>query len=354
MKRNNASISIVIPARDSEATLQTTLDSIQKQTLLPDEVIIVDDGSKTPVQNLDYNYSMKILRNPESLGPAAARNRGAQAAEGDIILFVDADVFLSPDVTLRISKILNTMTDTCAVQGVYSQKVPDGYNVFTRYQNHYYHYVFKRIANPYTAICATYCFAIRRNIFLDMGGFDTRIVKPTVEDEAFGYSLANAGHTIYLDTDCRVMHLAKYNFSQLIFRKFRMSFFQAGNFFSGVKPPLLNEAGQNKTHHPADILFAVVLSPLLFLALCIKLPVFAVVLFVYISANIRFWRFLNRIEAPVFFVEMLFITWVDQVTIFIGLAAGTLHYFVSLLFNRLSTREINQDILQNNTENSQQ
>lgn len=321
-----STISIVIPVRDSLDTLLDTLVSISGQTVSPNEIIIVDDGSKEPVKTKLGDTSIFIIRLPESQGPATARNVGARSATSAIVLFVDADVLLQPDVVERVRNSMADNPKIAAVQGVYTPKVPADSNLFTRYQNHYYNFAFNAIEADSPALCATFCFAVRRDIFLQIGGFDTDILKPTVEDEAFGYVLEAAGHAILLDKNLRVMHLARYRFKSLISRKFRMSYYQAKSLFRGNRPPLSTLSSKNKTHHSVDTISAVLLSPLLAVTLLCHFPAFLLIAIGYTAANARFWRYLFKVEPPVFASEMLALTWVDQMTIFSGLAAGTIAF----------------------------
>lgn len=321
-------VSIVIPVRDALDTLIETLISISHQSVSPEEIIIVDDGSKNPVETVLGDSSASIIRLPESMGPAAARNIGATSAKADIVLFIDADVILSPDA---VERVLHTMThtpDIAAIQGIYSPDLPPDRNLCTRYQNHYYYFVFNTIKPDSPALCATFCFAVRRAVFLKMGGFDTDILKPTVEDEIFGYALEAAGYGIVLDKNLHVTHLARYEFDTLILRKFRMSFNQIKSLLRGTKLPVSTLSSKNKTHHPFDTITAVALSPLLLLTALLPTPASLVSVLVYTAANARFWRYLFRVEPPVFAMEMLALTWVDQISIFCGLSAGAVDYLV--------------------------
>lgn len=328
--QSNPTISIVIPIRDSLNTLLDTLVSISAQTVSSDEVIVVDDGSREPVKTALGDTTISVIRLPESQGPATARNIGAESAKSDIVLFVDADVLLQPNVVERVRNAMKDNPKIAAVQGVYTQKVSADSNLFTRYQNHYYTFAFNAIGAESPALCATFCFAVRRAIFLQMGGFDTDILKPTVEDEAFGYALEAAGHTILLDKDLQVMHLARYQFRGLISRKFRMSYYQAKSLLRGNRPPLSTASSKNKTHHPIDTIAAVLLSPVLLVTLLLHFPTFLLVALGYTAANARFWRYLFQAEPPIFAVEMLGLTWLDQMTIFCGLTAGS----IAFLFKR--------------------
>lgn len=89
-------ISVIIAARDAEPTLERALTALGDQELEDDyEVIVVDDGSRdqTPEIVRGHGSFARLLTNPQSLGPGAARNRGAEVAQGAILAFTDADCF---------------------------------------------------------------------------------------------------------------------------------------------------------------------------------------------------------------------------------------------------------------------
>jgi hypothetical protein len=85
-------ISAVIPAYNSAAFIADAVGSIRAQTRQVDEIIVVDDGSTddtaTTVQRLGDGIQYLHQANA---GPSAARNRGIEAARGDLIAFLDAD-----------------------------------------------------------------------------------------------------------------------------------------------------------------------------------------------------------------------------------------------------------------------
>jgi GT2 family glycosyltransferase len=92
-------VSVVIPSYNCAPYLEEALASVQRQTLGDHEIIVVDDGST--------DGTVEILRRRESpwlrfltqhrRGPAAARNRGIQAATGRYIAFLDADDVWDPE-----------------------------------------------------------------------------------------------------------------------------------------------------------------------------------------------------------------------------------------------------------------
>ncbi len=96
------SISCVIPAFDAERYLGEALESVFAQTLPPDEVIVVDDGSTDGTADVAARYGDRILYlRQDNAGPAAARNRGVEAAAGELLAFLDADDLWHPEKLAR-------------------------------------------------------------------------------------------------------------------------------------------------------------------------------------------------------------------------------------------------------------
>ena len=81
-------LSIIIPAYNADDYLTKLLECLDKQITKGVEVIIVDDGSKVPVET-DYKWAQVIRQ--ENGGASAARNTGLDNAKGEYIAFIDAD-----------------------------------------------------------------------------------------------------------------------------------------------------------------------------------------------------------------------------------------------------------------------
>jgi glycosyltransferase involved in cell wall biosynthesis len=92
-------VTVVIPARDAAPTLERTLLAIRAQTLESVfEVLVVDDGSHDETADVARRYEplVRLIRNGESQGPGAARNRGVREARAPVLAFTDADCFPTP------------------------------------------------------------------------------------------------------------------------------------------------------------------------------------------------------------------------------------------------------------------
>jgi len=84
-------VSVIIPSYNRRELLLTCLDSVAEQSFAPDEIIVVDDGSTDgTIEALNARDDVRVIVQ-ENAGPGAARNRGARAATGDYIAFLDSD-----------------------------------------------------------------------------------------------------------------------------------------------------------------------------------------------------------------------------------------------------------------------
>lgn len=83
-------VAVVIPAYNAQASIDAALDSVNRQTVRPAEVIVVDDGSTDGTAHVATQAGARVLRQ-RNLGPSAARNAGVAAARAPWIAFLDAD-----------------------------------------------------------------------------------------------------------------------------------------------------------------------------------------------------------------------------------------------------------------------
>lgn len=83
-------VSVVLPAKNEAGGLPRTLEGVR--SVMPEvELIVVDDGSSDDTPGLAAALGARVIRSPYSMGNGAAIKRGARAATGDVIVFMDAD-----------------------------------------------------------------------------------------------------------------------------------------------------------------------------------------------------------------------------------------------------------------------
>ncbi|HEY1360223.1 MAG TPA: glycosyltransferase family A protein [Thermoleophilaceae bacterium] len=96
MSRAKPLISVVIPAYNGETFLEQAIESVLAQTWQRTELVVVDDGSTDRSAEIAGSYPVRLVRQ-ENSGVAAARNRGVDEAEGELVSFLDQDDLLRPE-----------------------------------------------------------------------------------------------------------------------------------------------------------------------------------------------------------------------------------------------------------------
>ncbi|MER8639576.1 glycosyltransferase family 2 protein [Mesorhizobium sp. M1227] len=97
---NGKLVSVIIPAHNAQDTIDETLRSVRSQSHRALEIIVVDDGSRDQTvtiarHHMEVDPRVRLIRQANA-GVAAARNTGWQAAQSDLIAFVDADDLWAP------------------------------------------------------------------------------------------------------------------------------------------------------------------------------------------------------------------------------------------------------------------
>jgi len=91
-RKINARISVIIPNYNRETLVGDTISNLLSQTLPPQEIIVVDDGSTDKSVEVIRSFGDKIkLIRQANQGPGAARNAGLRIAMGEFVQFQDSD-----------------------------------------------------------------------------------------------------------------------------------------------------------------------------------------------------------------------------------------------------------------------
>jgi glycosyltransferase involved in cell wall biosynthesis len=165
------------------------VDAIRDSSDPPEEVIVVTE--------------------PSRVGPAAARNAGAERATADILVFVDADVIVHSDAIGRIRAAFGRDPSLNGLFGSYDDE-PGAPGAVSGFRNLLHHHVHQQAAGPAETFWAGLG-AIRRLAFLDAGGFDEAwFPRASIEDVELGMRLVAGGSRIRLDPEILGTHLKRW------------------------------------------------------------------------------------------------------------------------------------------------
>ena len=120
------SLSVIIPARNEEQTLPMLLADLQRQTVAAAEIICVDDASDDATAQIARAYGARLISLHDKpagwIGKSWACQNGADAATGDVLLFLDADVRLGQNALSRLIQTYEVAGCTISVQPFHRTK----------------------------------------------------------------------------------------------------------------------------------------------------------------------------------------------------------------------------------------
>jgi GT2 family glycosyltransferase len=196
VKEYQPTVSIIIPAYNSAATLLLCLNAVLRQTYPAEktDIHIVNDGSSDNTAVLLQKASLpprvKIHTHATNKGLVAARNTGIRHSAGEIVIFLDADMETQPDFVENHVKL----HENHDVIGLLSALLPAPEHTVDKYQE--YLYRSKRGAKkfppkaplPFKAFLFN-CTSVKKNALKEVGLFDDRITRYGGEDTEFAYRL---------------------------------------------------------------------------------------------------------------------------------------------------------------------
>src|SRR5215468_2493129 len=256
-------VSVVMPVYNAEATLEECLTRLGQSTFEDFEVVVVDDGSTDRSAEILARFPVRVVPSPGRVGPAAARNLGAQVATGKILFFIDSDVMVRPD-TLAVLVEGFEQADVDGFCGVQAAEMRHR-DLVSQYKNLWMRWTYLRQTGDVPLFYTTAA-AIRRDAFLRVGGFDVGYSTPNVEDTAFGQKLKRLGIRVRIHPLLEVEHVKRYSLRGLL----RTDFMRAVSL-TRLKLRHLEDLGDNNTSVPAGYMAAVPFSGLAVVALVLGL-----------------------------------------------------------------------------------
>jgi len=191
-------IAVTIGVYNEEKNIACLIESILKQTTIPDEVIIVDDGSKDRTAEIIKKYSKKnnIIKYiyQENSGPASARNKAWRFSNSDICIFTDGDCVPNSD---WIEKLIMPFSDAKVGATAGSYRTINDKNILANFIGLEIEWRYHKIKGK-VDVHGTYNLAVRKSVLEEIGGINEKYSEPSGEDWDMTYKISQKYDIIYV------------------------------------------------------------------------------------------------------------------------------------------------------------
>jgi len=195
MKRT-APLTVIVPAYNEAATLRETLESLERQTVVPAEVIVVDDCSTDGTGEVGRAMGVTVVRPPANTGSkAGAQSFALPRVRTPLVMAMDADTTLAPDAVERLLVAFENPDVAAACGFVIPRRVRSLWER-GRYIEYLFAFTFYKQVQDYYGkpLIASGCFSMyRTEVLRRLGGWSNRTL---AEDMDLTWSLYRAGYQV--------------------------------------------------------------------------------------------------------------------------------------------------------------
>jgi len=325
-------VSIVIPAYNSEKTIEKTLKAVLSQKFPKNkyEIIVVDDGSNDRTRKIVKKFKKIKLLRQKHRGPATARNLGVEKSRGEIILFTDADCIPNKN-WIKNMTIPFKNTNTVGVAGTY--KTLNKQSLIARFVGYEIEERHERIKRKkYIDFIGTYSAAYRKDIFLKFKGFDDRFSMASGEDPDFSFRISKAGLRIVFQPNAFVFHSHPSNLLKYLKQKYDRAFWKVLLYRKHPKKMF------GDVYTPRTLFLQVYFTELGLVSLLLTLIqswfLYSFLIFIFLSLllNYRFYFYVWKKEKPVAIISP-FIFLLRNIYSIVAIMHGMLYFLISEKFN---------------------
>ncbi|WP_209590353.1 glycosyltransferase [Halarchaeum rubridurum] len=210
--------SVVVPVYNDPDGLSTTVESLLAQDTDDYEVVVADNGSTDETAALAAEFAdteprVRRVVEDDVQGSYAARNAGIEAAEGDVVAFVDADMWVERDYVRGVTRAtaerdyVGCRVELVAEDGTVARyRRASGFPIEQYVEEH--------------GFAPTCCLVVTRRLLDEVGDFDARLVSNG--DLEFGRRARRAGFALAYEPDVTMYHPARSTLRDVLSQNYRI------------------------------------------------------------------------------------------------------------------------------------
>ncbi len=245
------SISIVIPNRNGAATIGPCLSAAFASDYRRFEVVVVDDGSEDASVEIIGRFPCRLIQLSSHGGVSKARNAGAAASVGELLLFVDNDCLLTKSA-LGIANASYGERKDRILGGTYTPS-PYDRDFFSSFQSVFINHFETKKPDP--DYVAAHAMMIDAELFRRSGGFieDSFIgVAASVEDVELSHRLRRAGCELVMNRDIQVQHVFRFSLRRSLGNAIKKA--RYWTMYSMANRDIFNDSGTASLELKANVL----------------------------------------------------------------------------------------------------
>ena len=210
---SNFSASVIIPVGSKDKHIEYCLEAIYRSSKIPLQVIIVLDGWQREFKDPPKKWNL-IVHSAKKSGPATCRNIGAQYSTAQFICFIDSDVEIHENIIESGIDFILSQNIT-GVIGSYDD-CPHAKGVITEFRNLLHHYHHQKNDKQKGVFWGAFTIVDRLK-FNNIGGFNEKYSKPSIEDIELGYRFYFEGHDIQINQNLQLKHRKRWTFKTMVY-----------------------------------------------------------------------------------------------------------------------------------------
>lgn len=204
-------VTLYIPAYNAARTIEQCLMGVRAMTRLPDELLVIDDGSSDETAAIAERMGARVIRHPQNRGIAAARNTALREARYPLVANLDSDAVPAPDWLDRLIAALDE--NVAGVGGKLIEKYQDDLINRWRAVHMPQHWGDSVVDDPTFLYGAGAIF--RKSVIEAVGGYNEKC-RTNFEDNDLGLRLGDAGYHIRYIPGAISLHLRRDTLSSLL------------------------------------------------------------------------------------------------------------------------------------------